>query len=90
MRIALTGATGFLGQALAAALLRDGHDLVVLTRRATRAPSHPRTQFVTWTPGSGRDLATVRDFLGHADLTMTSIYAWSDDTSLQTAANLIL
>jgi uncharacterized protein (TIGR01777 family) len=51
MRIVIAGGTGFLGQPLAAALVRDGHDLVVLTRGSTRRPPPSAgTRAVTWDP----------------------------------------
>ena len=34
MRIAITGGTGFVGAALARELLRDGHEAVLIARRA--------------------------------------------------------
>ncbi|NOX63473.1 MAG: TIGR01777 family protein [Chloroflexi bacterium] len=37
MRVIVTGGTGLIGRALAASLLNDGHEVVVLTRDATRA-----------------------------------------------------
>ena len=37
MRVAVTGATGFIGRELCAALLRDGHTVVALTRDPRRA-----------------------------------------------------
>lgn len=39
---------------------------------------------------AGIDIATVRDFLGHKDLEMTSIYTWSDNKSMKRAANAVL
>jgi uncharacterized protein (TIGR01777 family) len=45
MKIVIAGGTGFLGSALSAALARDGHDVVVLTRG-----SRARPRAVTWTP----------------------------------------
>lgn len=48
MRIVLAGGTGFLGQALTDALARDGHHLVVLSRRERAHTSAVRT--VSWTP----------------------------------------
>ena len=38
MRIVLAGGTGFLGRPLSAALVVDGHDLVVLTRGSPDSP----------------------------------------------------
>jgi len=39
---------------------------------------------------AGIDLGTVRDYLGHRDLEMTSIYTWSDNASMKRAANAVL
>ena len=39
MRIALTGATGFVGSGLTAQLLEDGHSVVAISRRAEEHPS---------------------------------------------------
>jgi uncharacterized protein (TIGR01777 family) len=56
MKIAITGATGFVGTRLVAHLHQAGHDLVVLSRDGDRArrvfPSSPfpRVQTVTYTP----------------------------------------
>jgi len=47
MRIVMTGATGFLGTPLAAALRADGHEVTALTRRPSAVP--PPTHAVLWT-----------------------------------------
>ncbi len=53
MRVAITGASGFVGTALTASLRSDGHDVVRLVRRAPRAPDE-----VQWDPMTGMvDLA---------------------------------
>ncbi len=47
MKIVIAGGTGFLGRPLCAALLGDGHDVVILTRsERTRTPDGTRA--VTW------------------------------------------
>lgn len=46
MQVVIAGGTGFLGRALAASLRRDGHLVVVLSRRARTG----RKDEVTWTP----------------------------------------
>src|SRR5262245_36130971 len=48
MRVVISGGTGFLGAPLVSLLLRDGHDVVVLTR-GSRADT-PKASFATWTP----------------------------------------
>ena len=59
MRIAITGATGLVGTAVADALTADGHDVVRVVRRATDAP-----QTALWDPSTGEiDL----DALGAVD-----------------------
>lgn len=57
MNIVIAGGTGFLGHPLAAALARDGHDIVVLTRGSTSSPQadrargpRARTRAVAWNP----------------------------------------
>lgn len=50
MRIALTGATGFIGSKLTARLLADGHTLRILTRRP-RENSDARLQWFPWDTG---------------------------------------
>lgn len=49
MKIVMTGGTGFLGAPLTAALLADGHDVVVLSRRAA-APGPSGARVVQWDP----------------------------------------
>ncbi|MCZ7542341.1 MAG: DUF1731 domain-containing protein [Anaerolineae bacterium] len=49
MRVIITGGTGMIGQALAADLARDGHDVVVLTRDPARARGmSARVRAVGW------------------------------------------
>ena len=50
MKVVVTGGTGFLGGALVEALRRDGHEVLVLTRRLPRAAGE-----VQWAPASGLD-----------------------------------
>jgi uncharacterized protein len=63
MKIVIAGGTGFLGRPLAAALARQGHAIVFLSRRAATSPSQTRT--VTWIPdGSAGPWATELDGAG--------------------------
>ena len=53
MRIIVAGGSGFLGRALADALLAAGHRVQILTRRPARQPSHAavsEAEFITWIP----------------------------------------
>src|SRR5262245_3053966 len=55
MRTVIAGGTGFLGRALARALVTAGHDVVVLSRRAAAGPSS-NGRAVEWSPdGQGGD-----------------------------------
>jgi uncharacterized protein (TIGR01777 family) len=49
MRTVIAGGSGFLGVALAAALVKNGHEIVVLSRRSA-APDRTGTRTVQWTP----------------------------------------
>ena len=50
MRILITGGTGFIGQSLGRELVKQGHQLVVLTRNAEKAPIHSSypAEFFNW------------------------------------------
>jgi uncharacterized protein (TIGR01777 family) len=50
MKIVISGATGFLGRPLAAALALDGHTLVVLSRGTSASPPPGTERLVTWAP----------------------------------------
>src|SRR5437773_1972217 len=50
MKIVIAGGSGFLGRPLAAALARDGHEIVVLTRGSGAARGHAQLRSVAWTP----------------------------------------
>jgi uncharacterized protein (TIGR01777 family) len=61
MKIVIAGGSGFLGRPLAAALARDAHDVVVLTRGSGAARGHAQLRSVEWTPNgeSGRWAAQI-------------------------------
>ncbi len=63
MRIAITGATGFIGRRLVARLLRDGHAVVALSRDVTRARAvlPVRCDVAPWDPESAIGPATALD-----------------------------
>lgn len=53
MRLVVTGGTGFIGGALCQALLRDGHEVLLLTRAPSSSLAAPdeRVRVVPWQPG---------------------------------------
>src|SRR4029453_15586511 len=50
MNIVIAGGSGFLGSALARALVREGHDVAILTRQASNQSDAPHLSFVPWAP----------------------------------------
>jgi len=66
MRIVLDGGTGFIGQALCLSLVRDGHQVTVLTRNARSASQllGPLVRAVEW---NGRDAGSWEHSLEGAD-----------------------
>jgi uncharacterized protein len=50
MKIVIAGGSGFLGRPLAAALAADGHEIVILSRRAGAAAGPAPSRAVVWTP----------------------------------------
>jgi nucleoside-diphosphate-sugar epimerase len=66
MKVVITGATGFVGSALARALCTAGHEIVALAR-----PSSPRARLadldVTWVTGDVTEQATLSGLLDGAD-----------------------
>jgi hypothetical protein len=62
MKTVVAGGTGLLGCPLAARLLAEGHDVVILTRGSARSGGVARARFVTWTPDG-----TVGPWAGEID-----------------------
>ena len=54
MRVVVAGGTGFIGSKLWESLLTKGHDVVLLTRDASRSRDqiHPKVHVVSWAPGA--------------------------------------
>lgn len=51
MRIVITGATGFIGRALVNSLMKQGHDLTVLSRKTAKPGQiHGKIRHVVWNP----------------------------------------
>jgi uncharacterized protein (TIGR01777 family) len=68
-RIAIAGASGFVGMRLAASLLADGHQVVRLVRRTAAGPDE-----ASWDPGNGKlDVAALEGIEGFVHLSGESI-----------------
>ncbi len=54
MRVIVTGGTGFIGPKLCARLVAKGHDVIALTRDASRSRDdvHPKVRVVSWADGA--------------------------------------
>ncbi|MBI1978268.1 MAG: TIGR01777 family protein [Candidatus Omnitrophica bacterium] len=61
MKIALTGATGFIGKALLEALQKRGEELVVLTRSLGSKSSNLNTRYVLWRPDDSTSIVNEID-----------------------------
>lgn len=48
MKILLTGGTGFIGGHLVPALLREGHEVAILTRSSKHTSDHPALSYLQW------------------------------------------
>ena len=61
MRVAITGASGFVGRALTARLLADGHEVVALSRDPERAAVvlPARCRVAAWDPSADAELAGI-------------------------------
>ncbi len=65
MKVVITGGTGFIGRALTASLLKDGHEVVILTRSSSpRVPSGARA--ATW-PAGGSSVEMAPGWEGALD-----------------------
>lgn len=54
MKIVLTGGTGFIGNSLQNSLIRQGHEVLVLSRRSAQN-SNPSARYVLWDPVRGNE-----------------------------------
>jgi hypothetical protein len=62
MKVLISGGSGFIGTALTADLVRDGHEVVILTRQERIVqPYSPRVRFVHW------DARTLGDWAGELE-----------------------
>jgi NAD dependent epimerase/dehydratase family enzyme len=78
LKIAISGASGLIGTALARSLRLDGHDVLPLVRR----PVAPGEQAVQWDPAAGTiDAAALEGIDGLVNLSGAGIgdKRWTDD-----------
>ena len=61
MNLAITGASGFIGSALCARLILDGHALTLLTHGAPRDASASNKRWLHWTPGAAGEWEKARE-----------------------------
>jgi len=72
VKVVVAGGTGFLGQALVESLLADGHEVVLLTRRASAQGARPVS--ISWSPDGGvgpwaealKGAAAIVNLAGHS------------------------
>jgi len=67
MKIVITGATGFVGRALAARLARDGHQLVLQVRAAAAGPLQAFGEVIVTPPIEAMPVSAWRSLLAGAD-----------------------
>ncbi len=84
MNIVIAGGSGFLGSALTHALVKDGHDVVVLTRQNPATfPTRPHVTYQPWNPNgqTGPWSGVLHDALAVVNLAGESIAAkrWTQE-----------
>jgi uncharacterized protein len=61
MKLVITGASGFIGRALCAELLKKGHRLTLLTHSPPRSATAEMAKWQHWTPGTPGDWESALD-----------------------------
>ena len=92
MRLVVAGASGFIGSALSARLLKKGHSLTLLTRGAPREDSTAAKRWLRWRPGaSGEWEAVMNDAEGVINLAGEPIAAkrWTAEQKSKIRASRI-
>ena len=81
MKVFVTGASGFLGSAVAKAAAAAGHEVLALHRPASRLTYADATPGVTPVAGDLRQAGPWRDALGQADAVIHCAAALSGEQS---------
>jgi uncharacterized protein (TIGR01777 family) len=78
MKVLISGGSGFIGRQLVASLVKDGHDVVVLSRRPQPANPTKDVRYVTWDPhsASGDWIKELSGAQGILNLAGASIGSW--------------
>jgi len=88
MQIVVAGGTGFIGRPLCASLCREGHQVILLTRRIERQRYHDST--ITAVEWNGRDAGAWEKYLEDADAVINLAGAPIADERWNDARNQIL
>jgi uncharacterized protein (TIGR01777 family) len=78
MKVLIAGGSGYIGRRLSASLVKDGHDVVVLSRKPGTENPPGGVQFVTWDArtAGGDWLKEVASAQGIVNLAGTSVGSW--------------
>jgi uncharacterized protein (TIGR01777 family) len=78
MKVLISGGSGFIGRHLVESLLRDSHEVVVLTRRPETSNPQAGARYVAWDPraANGDWVKEVSGAQGVVNLAGTSIGSW--------------
>src|SRR5256885_14612751 len=79
MKVLISGGSGFIGSHLVKSLAKDGHDVVVLSRRLGTKDQPKGVRYVTWDARStdGEWLAEVSGAQAVVNLAGASIGSWA-------------
>ncbi|TMU83604.1 TIGR01777 family protein [Bacillus sp. BHET2] len=81
MKIAITGGTGFVGQALTAELLEHHHEVMILTRNPEKYNNHPGVTYVKWLSDGAKPEEALEGIHTFINLAGESINSgrWTDE-----------
>ncbi|MBN8192737.1 TIGR01777 family oxidoreductase [Bacillus sp. NTK074B] len=81
MKIAITGGTGFVGQALTEELLSHEHEILILTRNPDKHEARPGVKYVKWLSDGARPEESLEGINAFINLAGESINSgrWTDE-----------